>query len=78
MLGLDSAGKTTILYKLQIGEILSTVPTIGAPSRSSCLAQIRNGGSIHRASGPNVLSCTCSRGCSCVGGDWRCFVHMWA
>ncbi len=31
MLGLDAAGKTTILYKLHIGEILSTVPTIGAP-----------------------------------------------
>lgn len=31
MLGLDAAGKTTILYKLHIGEVLSTVPTIGAP-----------------------------------------------
>ena len=30
MLGLDAAGKTTILYKLHIGEILSTVPTVGA------------------------------------------------
>jgi ADP-ribosylation factor 1/2 len=30
MLGLDAAGKTTVLYKLHIGEILSTVPTIGA------------------------------------------------
>jgi GTPase SAR1 family protein len=30
MLGLDAAGKTTILYKLHIGEVLSTVPTIGA------------------------------------------------
>jgi GTPase SAR1 family protein len=29
MLGLDAAGKTTILYKLHIGEVLSTVPTIG-------------------------------------------------
>uniref|UniRef100_A0A7N0U8T3 ADP-ribosylation factor n=1 Tax=Kalanchoe fedtschenkoi TaxID=63787 RepID=A0A7N0U8T3_KALFE len=29
MLGLDAARKTTILYKLQIGEVLSTVPTIG-------------------------------------------------
>jgi hypothetical protein len=29
MLGLDAAGKTTILYKLHIGEILSTVPTVG-------------------------------------------------
>ena len=29
MLGLDAAGKTTILYKLKIGETISTVPTIG-------------------------------------------------
>jgi ADP-ribosylation factor protein 1 len=29
MLGLDAAGKTTVLYKLHIGEVLSTVPTIG-------------------------------------------------
>ncbi|XP_072966288.1 uncharacterized protein [Typha angustifolia] len=29
MLGLDAAGKTTILYKLHIGEVQSTIPTIG-------------------------------------------------
>ncbi|KAJ8518344.1 hypothetical protein ONZ45_g4567 [Pleurotus djamor] len=29
MLGLDSAGKTTILYRLQLGEVVSTIPTIG-------------------------------------------------
>src|SRR4051812_19130590 len=29
MLGLDAAGKTTIVYKLKLGEYLSTVPTIG-------------------------------------------------
>lgn len=29
MLGLDAAGKTTILYKLKLGEVTSTVPTIG-------------------------------------------------
>jgi len=29
MLGLDAAGKTTILYKLHIGEVLNTVPTLG-------------------------------------------------
>ncbi|KAK9470929.1 ADP-ribosylation factor family-domain-containing protein [Dipodascopsis tothii] len=29
ILGLDSAGKTTILYRLQIGEVVSTVPTVG-------------------------------------------------
>ncbi|CAD6337201.1 unnamed protein product [Miscanthus lutarioriparius] len=29
MLGLDAAGKTTILHRLHVGEVLSTVPTIG-------------------------------------------------
>lgn len=29
MLGLDAAGKTTILYKLKLGEIVTTIPTIG-------------------------------------------------
>ncbi|KAI9001273.1 ARF/SAR [Trametes punicea] len=29
MLGLDAAGKTTILYRLQIGEVVPTFPTIG-------------------------------------------------
>ena len=52
MLGLDAAGKTTILYKLHIGEVLSTVPTLGTPdphpsrgssTRASDLAQPRSG-----------------------------------
>merc|ERR1712039_17410 len=29
MLGLDAAGKTTILYKLMLGEVITTIPTIG-------------------------------------------------
>ena len=29
MLGLDAAGKTTVLYKLKLGEHVTTVPTIG-------------------------------------------------
>jgi len=29
MLGLDAAGKTTILYKLKLGEVATTIPTIG-------------------------------------------------
>ena len=29
MLGLDAAGKTTILYKLKLDENLQTIPTIG-------------------------------------------------
>lgn len=29
MIGLDNAGKTTILYKLKLGEVVMTIPTIG-------------------------------------------------
>jgi GTPase SAR1 family protein len=32
MVGLDAAGKTTILYKLKLGEIVTTIPTIGTLS----------------------------------------------
>merc|ERR1712054_143060 len=29
MIGLDAAGKTTILYNLKLGEVVTTIPTIG-------------------------------------------------
>ena len=29
MVGFDAAGKTTILYRLKLGEIVNTIPTIG-------------------------------------------------
>ena len=29
MLGLDAAGKTTILYKLKLGHSVTTIPTVG-------------------------------------------------
>jgi ADP-ribosylation factor protein 1 len=29
MVGLDAAGKTTILYKLNLGEVVTTIPAIG-------------------------------------------------
>merc|ERR1712006_69076 len=29
MVGLDAAGKTTILYKLKLGKVVTTIPTIG-------------------------------------------------
>jgi GTPase SAR1 family protein len=29
MLGLDGVGKTVILYKLKIGELITSIPTIG-------------------------------------------------
>mmetsp|Transcript_37711 Transcript_37711/g.75114 ORF Transcript_37711/g.75114 Transcript_37711/m.75114 type:complete len:120 (-) Transcript_37711:1816-2175(-) len=28
-IGLDASGKTTILYKLKLGEVITTMPTIG-------------------------------------------------
>ena len=31
MVGLDAAGKTTILYKLKLGEIVTTIPIIQIP-----------------------------------------------
>ena len=36
MVGLDAAGKTTILYKLKLGEIVTTIPTIGKPLCLKC------------------------------------------
>lgn len=35
MVGLDSAGKTTILYKLRLGKIVSTMPTGGMSGRKN-------------------------------------------
>jgi ADP-ribosylation factor 1/2 len=29
LLGLDAAGKTTVLYKLNLGEVVHTIPTVG-------------------------------------------------
>ena len=29
MLGLDAAGKTTVLYKLKLNEVVNTIPTVG-------------------------------------------------
>eukprot|EP01126_Amoeba_proteus_P024013 TRINITY_DN2411_c0_g2_i3.p1 TRINITY_DN2411_c0_g2~~TRINITY_DN2411_c0_g2_i3.p1 ORF type:complete len:182 (-),score=18.78 TRINITY_DN2411_c0_g2_i3:92-637(-) len=29
MVGLDAAGKTTILYRLKLGEVVTTIPTLG-------------------------------------------------
>ncbi len=29
MISLDAAGKTTILYKLKLGEVITTIPTVG-------------------------------------------------
>jgi ADP-ribosylation factor protein 1 len=40
MVGLDAAGKTTILYKLKLGEIVTTIPTIGTPLINICATAV--------------------------------------
>ncbi|KAL5202440.1 hypothetical protein ABZP36_013392 [Zizania latifolia] len=48
MVGLDAAGKTTILYKLKLGEIVTTIPTIvtrfnmGIDVKSSAKDELRD------------------------------------
>lgn len=46
-MGLDAAGKTTILYKLKLGEIVTTIPTIGmvilTDSQGLTLSRIQRG-----------------------------------
>ena len=40
MVGLDAAGKTTILYKLKLGEIVTTIPTIGMISLLTAICSV--------------------------------------
>ena len=40
MVGLDAAGKTTILYKLKLGEVVTTIPTIGFNVETVCFSTI--------------------------------------
>jgi GTPase SAR1 family protein len=40
MVGLDAAGKTTILYKLKLGEIVTTIPTIGMSALHRVLSNL--------------------------------------
>jgi ADP-ribosylation factor protein 1 len=41
MVGLDAAGKTTILYKLKLGEIVTTIPTIGTCSHDIFVLRVQ-------------------------------------
>ena len=56
MVGLDAAGKTTILYKLKLGEIVTTIPTIGAWSWGA-YHHIEYGGVYGLARVDEVLVC---------------------
>lgn len=39
MLGLDASGKTTVLFKLKLGEVYATIPTIGKLIYNSCITK---------------------------------------
>ena len=54
MVGLDAAGKTTILYKLKLGEIVTTIPTIG--ESAICLKEHFEPGVLRRFH--NVSGCS--------------------
>ena len=52
MLGLDAAGKTTILYRLKLSEVVTTIPTVGLLGSSVLL---RNPGSFKELPGTMTL-----------------------
>ena len=55
--GLDAAGKTTILYKLKLGEIVTTIPTIGAPQGLCCRPpQTQTARAVSHPASPTVLA----------------------
>lgn len=59
MVGLDAAGKTTILYKLKLGEIVTTIPTIGPWREKKNSASSRGDKHLSDASTPCAVS-SCS------------------
>lgn len=75
--GLDAAGKTTILYKLKLGEIVTTIPTIGkdcihAPLSTPQTAPHNRFGLVLLAVLSRVVpNCSCT-GCLCLGGVSLC------
>ncbi|KAF8372902.1 hypothetical protein PRIPAC_79331 [Pristionchus pacificus] len=48
MLGLDGAGKTTILYKLKLGELITTIPTIVLTNEFQALIYVVDSSDVER------------------------------
>src|SRR4051812_26707670 len=73
MVGLDAAGKTTILYKLKLGEVVTTIPTVRhkrATDAMQCNAMQCNMPSFRKEAvwSGHHLRASCFSLCSCV--DW--------
>src|SRR5688572_28443109 len=58
LLGLDNAGKTTLLYRMKLGDVINTVPTIGFNVESVQYKNVRNSTAIFTPS--RVLFCASS------------------
>lgn len=57
-MGLDAAGKTTILYKLKLGEVVTTIPTIGFNVETVEYKNISFTGESERGTRVRVGGCT--------------------
>jgi ADP-ribosylation factor-like protein 5B len=53
--GLDNAGKTTTLYKLHLGEVISTQPTVGSNVEQVQYKNLLFEVKPSEAQGPDVL-----------------------
>ncbi|RCI09914.1 hypothetical protein L249_8398 [Ophiocordyceps polyrhachis-furcata BCC 54312] len=83
ILGLDNAGKTTILYRLkfaQIGEVVTTIPTIGFNVESVSYQNlnfnvwVRLGGKLERTRNETRLTCWQDLGGqTSIRPYWRCY-----
>ena len=69
--GLDAAGKTTILYKLKLGEVVTTIPTIGEQLYEVAIgpAGSRLGLGLGLGSGYGLEAITVGFRASCIASD---------
>ncbi|ESR51604.1 ADP-ribosylation factor 2 [Citrus sinensis] len=54
MVGLDAAGKTTILYKLKLGEIVTTIPTIAIQGCNCLNVRLSTGFNVETVEYKNI------------------------
>lgn len=72
MLGLDSAGKTTVLYRLKFNEFVNTVPTIGFNTEKIKLLSVKSVKfgmflqTDERVCGKQQQSRCCQQDCTCI------------
>lgn len=71
MVGLHNAGKTTILYKLHLGDVIETQPTIGSNVEEVCHRnirfQVRSALRARRRRNLGLDACSALRRSSCAG-----------